>query len=124
MNPPRTSLTSSPSTGPRVNEECRAGDVRLILRIERRLRRYRPRPHGAPAKPDGAERILDALAGAHRPGDRLNTAAIAATAGIGRELAAAVRRWARSEGCWPYADALSGFEARAGGARRPEGGAS
>lgn len=77
---------------------------RRIVRIERELSRWRPTAPTAPDPPDGAVEVLAALARARRPGDRVGIRDLAEFAGISRDAAEAIRRWAshRAVGRWPY----------------------
>jgi hypothetical protein len=111
--PPRVSHPSSPLDRPPVNgvPAVDASElVQSIIGAEKRIRVDRPRRPRR--KPDGADRVLEALARAHRPGDRIDTAAIAAAAGVTHRVAEDVRRWAKAERLWPYLDVLTGFLVR------------
>ena len=98
--------------------------IRRILRIERELRAYRPTfrpPPGPPPMPAEAPAVLAALARSYVPGDRLGLREISEASAVGKDSAAAVRRWAIADGSWPYQAALSGFAARAARRKRREG---
>jgi hypothetical protein len=73
-----------------------------LIRAEKGLRGYTPNPAGPSPKPDRADEVLKALAGHYAPGDRISTDQIAAAAGVGLDVATAVRRWARDRGVWRY----------------------
>jgi hypothetical protein len=89
----------------------------LLLRIERGLSSYRPRPKAA-AVPDpiitpaSAEDALAALLCVHRPGEVLTVLDVAAAVGVTRNAAAKIRRYHLNRKRWPYADK----------SRRPDGG--
>lgn len=83
--------------------------TRRFLRLERGILSYRPKSAGSQPKPALADQVLDALAVVYKPGDRVGIREIRQVAGIGRDPATSIRRWARSNGCWPYQDGLAGF---------------
>ena len=78
--------------------------LRRILRIEGRLRSYRPRPIPAPDPPPQAEEVLAAVAARYGPGDRVSIRDAAEAAGVTRAVAGFVRAWANhpAVGRWPY----------------------
>lgn len=75
---------------------------RKFLRLERRVLRFVPHWPEPPAEPPGAREVLEALARAHAPGDRVGLRQIRAAGATGMAAASAVRAWARSVGAWPF----------------------
>lgn len=125
MDEPHPAQSSPRESHPSISSPARPSDpgpprprfpVRRILRIERSLRSYRPTfrpPPGEappPPRPDAADRALEALAAAHRPGEPVTVEHLCVAAGLSRPAAMAVRRWARAAGLWPYADPPGGFQ--------------
>lgn len=87
--------------------------------MERQLKAFVPRPMlTPPAKPKQADQVLDALAVVFKPGDRVGNRAIVSAARTSLLVAGQVRRWARSEGLWPYRDAPTGFDVLADRSRK------
>ncbi len=126
MDPPSSaSVLSSLLCPSRVNAQpdvplCEL--VRRVLRAERRIRTDRPAPPppAARPKPAQADQVLELVAGAYKPGDRVGRHQVAAAAGIAPSTAGFIRQWAIAEGRWPYRDALGGwaaYRARKGGAQ-------
>ena len=78
--------------------------VREILRIERGLRRYDPRPQPPPPRPDRADEVLAALAALYPAGSQVGYREIESASGCSRSTAFEVRRWAqhRAVRLWPY----------------------
>jgi hypothetical protein len=110
--PSRTHRSSSPAAPPAVNAEpARRPPITLrrFIRIERGIRHYHPRFPEPPPKPIQADQVLAALAAAHSPGDPIGLREIRAAAGVPEGVGSAVRKWARSEGLWPYNDRPNGF---------------
>lgn len=118
MRPPQRSESSSPLWPAPVNAQPGLPSrilIRRVLRAERRIHVHRPAVERN-RKPDRADRVLEQLARAHQPGDRVGAREIAAAAGVNGTVAGEVRRWAIAAGRWPYREALCGFQAhRAGG---------
>jgi hypothetical protein len=79
-----------------------AAEVRQLLRIEERLRRYQPKPRDEPKEPSGADQVLAAVAARYRPGDRIGLRHVLDCIDVTWEVARAVRDWAMSQGAWPY----------------------
>jgi hypothetical protein len=124
MDPPSSASVISSLLSPlRVNAQPHVAMrdlVRRHLAAERRIRMQRPAIDRY-AKPARADEVLDALARAFRPGDRVGGRQIVRTAGVNGAVAGEVRRWAVAAGCWPYREALCGFQAGAARARARAG---
>jgi hypothetical protein len=115
VDPSRASPPSSPPDRRRVNSEAARQPLfsrRRFTRIERGIRTFQPRFPEPPPKPSRSDEVLDALAAAYRPGDRIGTVQIMATGGVRRDVADAIRKWARSRDLWPYLPRINGFPAR------------
>jgi hypothetical protein len=98
--------SSSHPTRPVVNA---APLRRFIVRLERRLKSYRPRPK-EPRAADPVvteERVreaLDALAARYQPGEALSRDEVATTCGITGGAAGRLRLYCKCRGRWPYRD--------------------
>jgi hypothetical protein len=92
--------------------------------MERAVLAYRP-TFAAPVdekastpKPSQADRVMAAMARAHPAGDRAGLNEIISAAGVPRYVAIAVRKWARSQGAWPYLNRPGGWGSKAPAAGR------